>query len=539
VALRRARLERLSWRFFAALVAIFFAWTNIHSNFVIGLGVVFLWLANENLLSLRAGRILWKESLAVAGACVGATLLNPYGAERLLIPFWQGADPGSTTLSLEMFPITEFNNPLGILIVAAALLTALSAGVSRAVPAWLLLFAALSFFLAIEHRRFINLAAVSLLFVCAERVVAPGAETREDFLPWAFLKTFGLASLCLITLFLDAFNVAGVYSDLRLSRPFATEAGRFAGPLVAAETASAPQPVLCGHTEGSYLSFDPDRRLRPLLDSGMSHFSDDAKRYFFFVWNEPEAFNLALSDLHVNIVIIERDTLPWIAVLGRRPDWKLVDCTETGMLWRRCPPGTNAMAPEDREKISRTIEAMKREGNITGAFWYSTLLDEPRASLALLARGIGPIWNDSIFNFLACWIDTQPVGVIEQYLAERPAPSLFTAMLAGRVSEETQAAMTRSAPPGAIDWRWKLVEIRAKINAKDWPGARAILETISPRPVASTAYYSDWAKIDQSPSPPRAQLDAFERWQIWDGESRAFVEAMSARLNARIAYLGM
>jgi hypothetical protein len=197
------------------------------------------------------------------------------------------------------------------------------------------------------------------------------------------------------------------------------------------------------------------------------------------------------------------------------------------------------MAPEDREKISRTIEAMKREGNITGAFWYSTLLDEPRASLALLARGIGPIWNDSIFNFLACWIDTQPVGVIEQYLAERPAPSLFTAMLAGRVSEETQAAMTRSAPPGAIDWRWKLVEIRAKINAKDWPGARAILETISPRPVASTAYYSDWAKIDQSPSPPRAQLDAFERWQIWDGESRAFVEAMSARLNARIAYLGM
>ena len=57
---------------------------------------------------------------------------------------------------------------------------------------------------------------------------------------------------------------------------------------------------------GSYLSFEGNGNYRPLLDSGLSHFSDDTKRYFFFVWYEPEAARFsAMQQLQVEYVLLD------------------------------------------------------------------------------------------------------------------------------------------------------------------------------------------------------------------------------------------
>jgi hypothetical protein len=537
VLLREARLGHLSRRFFIFLGLIFFAWTNIHSNFVIGLVALFIWHGCEKLSAFRQGRIFWRDSLLIPVVAIGATMLNPSGPERLLFPFWQASDPGSIALSMEMSPITTFSDPLGILIIASGAVILLSI-LWRKVPPWLILFSALSFFLAIEHRRFINLAAISLLFVCAERMIAKAPAARETVFSVALLRLLGLATLCLITLLLAALDLDGIYHEMSHARPFATHVERFAPELVALAEGQ-PEATLAGLGEGAFLSFNPARPLRPLLDSGLSRFSDDTKRYGFFAMNEPEAFDLALDNLKVNAVVVDRDTLPWIIGLERHADWTLSGCSENGMMWRR-KGGAAKLTPADPGQIEKIVAALPGEGNPEAAFFYSTVLGDAEASLRLLAQDNGWDRHDSSFNFVSDWIDRLPLPAIQAFVAAEPAPkpTLLNAMLYARLGAGSFDAFMQKVPPSVVDWRWKLAEVRRRLDERDDASALALFKTISPRPIASAAYYQLWEKLTRrgySPGDP----GAYGRWQTWDAGSRQFVLSMSARLNGQITYFGM
>ncbi|MGH9361593.1 MAG: hypothetical protein ACRD2T_06720, partial [Thermoanaerobaculia bacterium] len=80
----------LAWlrpRPFVALPVLFLVWANLHSGFVLGLGLLAVALVarpggghGDQVMSWRAAGLSW-------AACALATLVNPYGVKMLLFPF--------------------------------------------------------------------------------------------------------------------------------------------------------------------------------------------------------------------------------------------------------------------------------------------------------------------------------------------------------------------------------------------------------------------------------------------------------------------
>lgn len=72
-----------------ALPIVMFVWANSHGGFLAGLGVVGIWAMAHGVLSWlpRASKESqphgWTSLVVVVAACVGATLLNPYGVDLL------------------------------------------------------------------------------------------------------------------------------------------------------------------------------------------------------------------------------------------------------------------------------------------------------------------------------------------------------------------------------------------------------------------------------------------------------------------------
>ncbi|MDB4793672.1 hypothetical protein OAG63_01415, partial [Methylacidiphilales bacterium] len=163
--LRSRTLESLDWRHLLALFTIFLFWTNTHSSFIIGLFVLFLWLAQECLIGRPFNPKLIPSGKAglVAGIALCACALNPYGVWRFCFPFLQQIDPGSTALSLEMQPVVLYSAP-GIAIFLASLLLFFGLLSPKRPPLWLCCFALVALIMTIKSFRYVNFLAVALLF---------------------------------------------------------------------------------------------------------------------------------------------------------------------------------------------------------------------------------------------------------------------------------------------------------------------------------------------------------------------------------------
>jgi hypothetical protein len=541
VMLRNSRLEKITPRTLGILFFLFLAWTNTHSTFVIGLFTLGLWLACEIILKFRKLplRLLLRQAAAAGAVALIATLLNPYGPRRLLFPFIQASDAGSTALSPEMWPVTECIPVAIAMILITALLLGWGLLTTRGLPLWLVLFSLFSVVLSLKTVRFINLLAISTLFVYAGRAGIPATKSPLP-LPLGLLKDVALCLLCIFLIFGDAFGFLSAYGELRSETRLATHTTRFAPEICAIRMNDSPTrvPVLCGHGTGSYLTFGDRIGFRPLLDSGLSHFSNDTKRYFFFLLNDSEALQLVLQRLHVDAVIIDKENFAWTPTLQRLPSWEFVACTDTGMLWKRGNGAPHPLSASDRGQIETSIRQMMANGEIIGAFGYSTLLDQPADSLDLLARYDGPPWSDAFFNSLCAWVDTLPLATIRDFLARdhpRPYP-LVDAILYTRLGPQAFDDWIATNPSGPRPWFWKALAVRNCLQKGDVPQARAIFDTISPVPTSSVTYYQLWHQVRTGDSLTSDQkLSAFGQWQTWDANARSFVESMSDRLNDRLA----
>jgi len=539
--LRKSRLEKVTARTPAVLFFLFLVWTNTHSTFVIGLGMLGLWLGCELLLKYREFPLglLLRGAFFSGGAALIATVLNPYGPRRLLFPFLQAVDPGSTALSPEMWPITELGSTEGVLILLTAAFLAWGLLTTKGVPLWLILFSFFSVFISFKGFRFINFPAISLLFVYAARTEAVPADKSPPPLALSLLRDTALCLLCIFLIFYDALSLLSTWNELRGERRLATHTPRFAPEICAIRVndSDARVPVLCAYNVGSYLSFEGNGRFRPLLDSGLSHFSSETKRYFFFLSQEPAALVLALRDLHVNNVIINKDTFPWIPTLHRLPEWEFVTCDATGMLFQRSPAVPSPLSASNRDQIEKSVHELRQNGDIVGAFDYSTLLDDPAKSLSILAQYNGPEWTDPFFNSLCAWVDSLPTSAVEEFLAsEHPRRyPLVDAVLSARLGPDSLAKFIATNPPGPRPWFWKALQVENCLRNGDRNRARAIFNTISPAPISSAAYYELWQEARGQTSD--SGLSAYGQWQTWNGDARLFLESMSARLNDRLTEL--
>jgi len=544
VTLRKSHLEKITSRTQAVLFFIFLVWTNTHSTFVIGFFTLGLWLACETILKFRKFplRLLLRGALSMSGVALIATMLNPYGARRLLFPYLQALDPGSTALSIEMWPITDLGTPSGVLVLIAIALLAWGLLTTRGVPPWLILFSFFSVFMSFKSFRFINYLAISILFVYAARTEHAGGGKSALPLSLIMLKNVALCLLCVLLIFFDAFSFLFTCEEMRGESRFATHTRLFAPEICAIKVdgSNARVPALCGPSIGTYLSFEGTGQFRPFLDTGLSHFSSDTKRYCFFLLQEPDALDLSLQHLHVNYIILNAETFSWIATIHRLPDWEFVACDSNGMLWKRSPGAPHPLNASDREQVKKSVFQFLQKGDGVFAFAYSTLLDDPAESLGILEQFDASGWSEPFFNSVCSWVDSLPPSAIEDCLAgghPRQCP-LVDAILSARLGHEVFAKFVATNPPGPRPWFWKALEVRDCLLKGDRNQARAIFDAISPAPISSVTYYQLWRQVRiEDPKTTDSGLSAYGRWQTWDEDGRRFMESMSARLNDRMTEL--
>jgi hypothetical protein len=438
-----------------------------------------------------------------------------------------------------MWPIADYPPLVGGVALFALALLAWGIATMR-VPLWIIVFSGVAVVLSIRSIRFTDFAAVALLFVYAGRD-APFREGTGTFARvMAAAGNVLLGLLIPFFLLMDVFNLAGNVEELRSELRFATHGLRYASDMAAYPVAETEvrSPVLCGLGTGSYVSFPGNGYYRPLLDSGLAHFSDDTKRYFFFAWSEPQALELTLQQLHVDYVMNDPDTFQWIPALHRLPDWQFVTCSVNGMLWQRSGGGPHALSAGDRAEVTACVDKFFEHKNYVTAFIYSTLLDRPADSLAILAHDPGTAWRETFFNALQAWVDALSPGDAQAFLDGKAAAQspLLGAMLAARLGP---AAYDKFRATGVSDpgvWFWKAVEIEVQLKKGDVGKAREIFASIPAVPASSTTYYRLWHDVhagDEKAEP----LGAYGRWQTWDDGAEAFMGSFSARLNDRLAEL--
>jgi hypothetical protein len=543
MALRGLKLEAVTKRALVNLFIIFVVWTNVHSSFTIGLFTLSLWGACELMFKFKSFPLggLIKNALLLGAVSMTATLLNPYGVKRLWFPFTQAFDPGATALSPEMWPVLDLQGATGVMILILIALLGWSLLTSKATPLWIGLFSLFSIYMTFRSFRCISLLALSLLFVSAARdaqrvPVKPGSPLL------ALVKIALLCFLCLFMAFCDAFSFILSYDEIKNEKHFAQHTSRFASDSFAPGLVPPGHrlPVLCDHSEGSYLSFDENTTFRPLLDTGLAHFSRDFKRYYFFTWHEPDAFKLALASLNVPYVIIDRHTFHWVLELRDCPGWTLKACSEDGMLWQRGSGGSYVPGPSEIAQIGETRDRFLSNGDVISAFCCSTLLNRPVDSLNILAKYPNPEWTDSLFEYFDAWLDTLPRDTIRGYVSgdvARLNPPL-AAILCEKLGPEQFRQFMSTAPAGPKPWYWKVLQVRYEMSQGDMDQARRIFDTISINATSSaTCYRLRQQMKEKDAQSVTGNLNAYGQWQTWDENSDKFILTISRELNDRIAYL--
>ena len=281
---------------------------------------------------------------------------------------------------------------------------------------------------------------------------------------------------------------------------------------------------------------------RPLLDSGMAHFSNDFKRYFFLTWHDPRAFKVVLNSLNVDDVIIDKYTFPWILGLEKNPGWKLVSFSQNGMVWQRVPGSIYVPSPMDSARIRETRDRFLAQGNAISAFCWSTLVDAPEVSLSILEKNRGQEWPDTVFNYFIAWLGTLPRATIENYVTSEDAQLNvpMTAILCQYLSPETYAQFVKSAPARTAPrpWYWKVLQVRYEISQSHVDEAQKIFATMRVNTTSSETYYSLWQEMKSaSPLTVSSAPNAYGQWQMWGDNTDQFMQSVSSQLNNRITTL--
>jgi hypothetical protein len=508
---------------FLLRVALLFAvWTNVHSSYVVGLLALFLWLIERVFFSPESSRWSVREGVLTLGTACAALLINPYGCQRVAFTFGQERDPGSNLLSREMWPAWDQPLPAQALLLVSAIVLA-AAFVPRSRPApWFILFACAMLALSVHSIRHISFLTVALLFIGATR-------PKDSFLPKhdGVARTVLLGVACIAVLLFDFIALRNAVHAIatnptRSDRPFAPA-------LVEKLRTRGPAAVLCHDAEGSYLTYAGAGELHPLIDSGQGRFDDASKRFYFFVEQDPRAFDLALRKLDVDDVLVTRPTAAWVLALVDQPAWHLAAWNDNGLLFARGPV-PSPLDWSERDQLRQLHDHAQRVHDPVWAFCFSMLVDDPENSLALLDRSRVTAWSESFLNFFRAWLDHMPAEELDSFAKDHPGPGnpILRELVLMRVHSPAPLPAAGSSP---IE---RLVRVMDLLQHGDLPAARRVFAAL-PHPVASTLYYDLRDRLDLA----AARNDtAAEKWQDWNTSDGEIFEGLVPRLNQRISQLG-
>lgn len=180
------------WRWL--LPPLFLVWANLHSGFLLGLGLAALYWLGEAVAARMgtagpASAPNWRQRLAALGASLLASLANPHHVEALLYPVRLVTQPAATGMIAELQPPfdPQFRGALFLwfLLLAAATLAVLLPGRRRRLELPLLLPGAVFALLALQAVRSVSELAVLLPALVAahgdrlscRRLTAAGVST--------------------------------------------------------------------------------------------------------------------------------------------------------------------------------------------------------------------------------------------------------------------------------------------------------------------------------------------------------------------------
>jgi hypothetical protein len=509
--------------FLLHMALLFAVWTNVHSSYVVGFLALFLWLLERVFLSTGASRWNFRQGTITLGTACAAVLVNPYGWQRVAFTFGQEHDLGSNLLSREMWPAWDQPLPAQALLLVSAIVLA-AACVPRNRPApWLIVFACAMLALSVHSIRHISFLAVALLFIGATRPTNSSSPKHDGL-----ARTALLGAACIGALLFDFVALRNAGHAIA-ANPARNDAA-FAPALVEQLRMRGPAAVLCHDAEGSYLSFAGGGALRPLIDSGQGRFDDASKRFYFFLEQDPRAFDLALQKLDIDDVLITRPMAAWVLALANQPAWHLAAWNDDGMLFARGPV-PSALNWSERDQLRQLHDEAQRLHDPVWAFCFSTLVDDPENSLALLDRSRRVIWSETFLNFFCRWLDRVPESELDLFLKDHPGTgnSILRELILMRARPQGSLPV---AGPSQVE---QLVRIMDLLQRGDLPAARETFTALS-RPMASTLYHDLRDRLN----PAGAQTDiAAEKWQNWNAGGVELFQQLAPLLNQRIAAPGV
>ena len=208
------------WRPWLA-VPLFVVWANVHGLYVIGLGVLAVYVAFTLLGRTPMAPRRW-EMLGLLAACFVGSALTPAGPAGLLYPlrYVEAGDWGLRHISEWQSP--NFHDPvqLGLLVLIVALLL----NGMRATPGWLAFMAACGVVGALLATRNVPLTALlampTLALGLGDRLPARGRARSERVARTRRLMELGLAAVVLIAAVVIVPRLRAVSGDQVIPRSF-------------------------------------------------------------------------------------------------------------------------------------------------------------------------------------------------------------------------------------------------------------------------------------------------------------------------------
>lgn len=198
------------------LPPLFLLWINSHGSWLIGLVVLGIFIlaglvefSTPALEATRWTRAQWKRLLTIAGLCVAALFINPYGYRLVMYPFEFAFRQKLNVSNVEEWASTDFHGLRGKVLLAAILITVILTVVrGRRWRLESLALFTLAVYSSVTYMRFIFLAGIILSPILAERLDNfPPYEREKDkplinaafvvltavFMVWRFPSTAVLA----------------------------------------------------------------------------------------------------------------------------------------------------------------------------------------------------------------------------------------------------------------------------------------------------------------------------------------------------------
>jgi hypothetical protein len=518
LALTLLRAENILHRraFLVAAGVLFCLWSNTHSSYVIGLFVLGLYLAER---VIKEGPFVIPRALLFLAVAVLATAIHPYGILRWEFTLGQYRDPWGYVISSEMWPPPLFYQ----FVIVAGLLAGLWLYFRSGQKSWWWL-AALGAvaLLSLSSYRFSNHLAALLLVALA----FPRRSSSSENPPFWTLSA--LAANCLLSTLL----LVGLLAEFRIIQSMTQRKIPWINPETSCaplldQMAAAPekQPVLSDTVVSAYAYYHAGDRLLTLNETGMARYAQDTKRYYYYLSFFPEAFAVALDQLHIDQVVISNRDFVWASVLNGRPDWRLTQITPNGLLYSRLPAAP--FAPSDLRPFLNTVR-----GEARIAFAVHLLPDDE--ALAFLKTNDHYL-DEEVYVAIDRALSLLPTDEVQQFYGTtdpaqiRPFIRLLILKRLGRFPEA--AALARAWSPWGTRWADQMPRAEAFFEAGDFPAARQALGLLYPRPPASRLYNDLRTRL----LGPRALAWApLGTELLWTADSQAWFIRTTARWNSHL-----